>query len=78
MRFAADKERGTKGAGLNYLVNLGMDAATMLPLLSPEVKGVKVVKAIKNALPTIIKAASVYGLGSAVVNSAKKIANGDK
>lgn len=55
-----------------------MDAATLLPLLGAGAKGVKTVAAVKRALPTIIKAASVYGLGSAVVNSAKKIANGEK
>jgi len=76
-RFLADKERGTKGAGLNYLANLGMDAATLLPLIGGASKTAKTVKAVKNALPLIIKAASVYGLGSAVVNSANKIANGE-
>lgn len=75
-RFAANKQRGTSGAGLNYAADLLMDAAT-LPL-GGAAKGWKVVRAVKKALPTIVKAASVYGLGSAVVNSATKIANGEK
>ena len=54
-----------------------MDAATLLPILGGAAKGGKIVKTIKNALPTIIKAASVYGLGNTVINSAKKIANGE-
>ena len=76
-RFAADMQRDTKGAGWNYLLNLGMDAATLLPIIGGGANSLKVVRAVKNALPTIIKAASVYGLGSAVVNSANKIANGE-
>lgn len=55
-----------------------MDAATLLPFIGGAAKTGKVVKAVKSALPVIIKAASVYGLGSAVVVSAKKIANGEK
>lgn len=77
-KLSADLARGTKGAGWNYLLNLGMDAATLIPILGGGAKGFKVVRAIKKALPTIIKAASAYGLGSAVVTSAKKIANGEK
>lgn len=30
-RFAADKQRGEKGAGGRYLLDLGMDAATAIP-----------------------------------------------
>lgn len=77
MRYKADVERGTSGAGLNYLLNLGMDAATALPLAGGFIKTGRVVKAVKKALPLVIKAASVYGLGSAVVDTAKKIANGE-
>ncbi len=55
-----------------------MDAATLLPFIGGAAKSGKVVKAVKSALPLIIKAASVYGLSSAVVTSAKKIANGEK
>ena len=77
-RFEADRQRGTSGAGLQLGVNLAMDAATLLPFIGGAAKTGKVVKAVKSALPVIIKAASVYGLGSAVVTSAKKIANGEK
>lgn len=76
-RFAADRQRNTKGAGLNYLLNLGMDAATLLPIIGGGANSLKIIKNVKKALPTIIKAASVYGLGSAVVNSANKIANNE-
>lgn len=77
-RYSADKDRGTSGAGLQLGINLAMDAATLLPFIGGAAKTGKVVKAVKSALPVIIKAASVYGLGSAVVVSAKKIANGEK
>lgn len=77
-RLYADLNRGTKGAGWNYLLNLGMDAATLLPVLGGGAKGLKIVKGVKAALPTIIKAASVYGLGAGVVDTAKKIASGQK
>lgn len=77
-RFEADKQRGTSGAGAQLGVNLAMDAATLLPFIGGAAKSGKVVKAVKSALPVIIKAASVYGLSSAVVTSAKKIANGEK
>ena len=77
-RYTADKSRGTTGAGASLALNLGMDAATLLPFIGGAAKAGKITKAVKAALPTIIKAASVYGLGSAVVTSAKKIANGEK
>ena len=77
-RFEADRQRGTSGAGAQLGVNLAMDAATLLPFIGGAAKSGKVVKAVKSALPVIIKAASVYGLSSAVVTSAKKIANGEK
>lgn len=77
-RLAADLERNTKGAGWNYLVNLGMDAATLLPIVGGAGKTYKIARAVRKGLPTIIKAASVFGLGSAVVNTANKIANGEK
>lgn len=77
-RLYADLSRGTKGAGLNYLLNLGMDAATMIPVLGAGIKGVNIAETVGKALPTIIKAASVYGLGAGVVETAKKIASGQK
>lgn len=54
-----------------------MDAATLLPIAGGVSKGTKIVRSVKKALPLVIKAASVYGLGSAVVNSARKIASGE-
>ena len=77
-RLYADLSRGTKGAGLNYLLNLGMDAATIIPGLGAGIKGANIAKTVGKALPTIIKAASVYGLGAGVVETAKKIASGQK
>ena len=77
-RLYADLNRGTKGAGWNYLVNLGMDAATLLPIAGGAANTAKVIRAIKRSLPTIIKAASVYGLGTGVVDAAKKIISGQK
>ncbi len=77
-RLYADLSRGTKGAGLNYLLNLGMDAATIIPVLGAGIKGANIAKTVGKALPTIIKAASVYGLGAGVVETAKKIASGQK
>ena len=76
-RYSADKERKDSGALGNYLLNLGMDAATLIPFLGGVAKGAKVVRAVKRFLPTIIKAATVYGLGDAVIMSAKKIANNE-
>lgn len=84
-RYSADKDRGTSGAGWQLALNLGMDAATALPLLGGVVKTGKIAKGIKAATPllqkaarVIITSASAYGLGSAVVISASKIANGEK
>lgn len=84
-RYSADKDRGTSGAGWQLALNLGMDAATALPFLGGIAKTGKVAKGIKAATPLLQKAAriiitgaSAYGLGSAVVNSASKIANGEK
>lgn len=84
-RYSADKDRGTSGAGWQLALNLGMDAATALPFLGGVVKTGKIARAIKAATPllqkaarVIITSASAYGLGSAVVTSASKIANGEK
>ena len=86
-RYAADKERGTKGAGWQLALNLGMDAATLLPFLGGAAKTGKVAGAlktiasadlVKKAARIVITGASAWGLGSAVVNSATKIANGEK
>lgn len=77
-RLYADRQRGTKGAGLNYLLNLGMDATMLLPVLGGMGKIARIPMAVKKALPTIVKAASVYGLGAGVVDTANKIASGQK
>ena len=84
-RYSADKDRGTSGAGWQLALNLGMDAATALPFLGGVAKTGKIAKGIKAATPLLQKAArviitgaSAYGLGSAVVASASKIANGEK
>lgn len=55
-----------------------MDAATLLPLLGGVVKSAKVAKTIGKSAGTLIRAASVFGLGSTFVNSVKKIASGEK
>lgn len=77
-RLYADLSRGTKGAIPNYLLNLGMDATMLLPVLGGMGKLTRIPEAVKSALPTIIKAASVYGLGAGFVETAKKIASGQK
>ena len=55
-----------------------MDAATLVPFAGSLAKNYKVIRGVKKALPAIIKAASIYGLGSAVTESARKIANGEE
>ena len=84
-RYAADRERGLEGAGKNLAINLGMDAVTLLPFLGGLGKTAKVAKGaskatdlLRKASRFIISSAAVYGMGSAVVNSASKIANGEK
>ena len=77
-RYRADKLRGTSGAGWNLAANLAMDTATLLPVIGDVANSASVVKHIKDALPTIIKLASLYGMGDAVINTATKIANGEK
>ena len=55
-----------------------MDAVTLLPIMGGAGHAAKTVNAVKKSLPTIIKAASVYGLGAGVVDAANKIASGQK
>jgi len=52
-RFYADRQRGTKGAGLSYLLNLGMDATMAIPILGGMNKLAKVPKIISKTMPTI-------------------------
>ena len=84
-RYSADRDRGTKGAGWQLALNLGMDAATLLPFLGGAAKSGKLLKGakasgelMKKAARVVITGASAWGLGSAIVNSATKIANGEK
>lgn len=59
-------------------MNLGMDAITLLPVVGDTVQAANVAKGVRKALPTIIKAASLFGMGDAVKTTATKIANGEK
>ena len=77
-RFYADRQRGTKGAGLNYLLNLGMDATMAIPILGGMNKLASVRKIISDTMPTILKAASVYGIGAGAINTLQKIKSGEK
>ena len=79
-RYGADLSRDHNwlAATTGLLLNLTMDAATLIPFSSGIAKSYKIVRSVKEALPTIIKMASVYGLGSAVVESARRIANGEE
>jgi len=74
LRFAANRGRGTRGAGGQYVLDLLMDAASLVPGM----KAFKTASKVKKALPTLLKLASVAGLGTAFVNTANKIANGEK
>lgn len=74
LRFAANRGRGTKNAGGQYALDLALDAASLIPGL----KTIKTIKAVKNSLPTLLKLASVAGLGSAFVNTVNKVASGEK
>lgn len=49
----------------NLILNLGMDAATLIPGLGTIAKGAKVTKAIKAVAPILRKAFTVLGLGTA-------------
>ena len=77
-RFYADRQRGTKGAGLNYLLNLGMDATMAIPILGGMGKIAKVPDIVAKTMPTILKAASIYGIGAGTINTLQKIASGEK
>lgn len=76
-RFYADSQRGTKGRGWNYLANLGMDAVGLIPIIGGPIKSAGIVSKVRKTLPTILKAAAVFGVGDTAINSIKKIANGE-
>lgn len=50
----------------NLILNLGMDAATLIPGLGTMAKGAKVIKAIKTAAPILRKAFTALGLGTSL------------
>lgn len=77
--FTADVKRDgfqMKDLG-SYGLNLLMDAGTLIPFVGGAAKLGKAGKLITKAAPTLIKAASIYGLGDAFVNTVKKISSGE-
>lgn len=50
----------------NLILNLGMDAATLIPGLGTVAKGAKVTKAIKTVAPILRKAFTALGLGTSL------------
>jgi hypothetical protein len=61
----------------SYGLNLLMDAGTLIPFAGGAAKLGKAGNLIRKAAPTLIKAASLYGLGDAFVNTVKKISSGE-
>lgn len=57
----------------NLILNLGMDAATLIPGLGTMAKGAKVTKAIKAVAPILRKAFTVMGLGSSAAALGKVV-----
>lgn len=57
----------------NLILNLGMDAATLIPGLGTVAKGAKVTKAIKTAAPILRKAFTALGLGTSLTALGKVI-----
>ena len=57
----------------NLILNLGMDAATLIPGLGTIAKGAKVTKAIKAVAPILRKAFTVMGLGSSTAALGKVV-----
>ena len=55
------------------ILNLGMDAATLIPGLGTMAKGAKVTEAIKTAAPILRKAFTVMGLGSSAAALGKVV-----
>ena len=79
-RFGADITRDGfqwSDAG-NLLLNLGMDAATALPILGSAAKASKTANLIRKSGKTLLKAFALWGVGDAATMSLKKIINGDK
>lgn len=61
----------------NLILNLGMDAATLIPGLGTIAKGAKVTKAIKAAAPFLRKAFTAMGLGTSAM-ALGKIMSGEE
>lgn len=61
-----------------FLGNILLDTASLLPMVGFGAKTMKAVKTIKNTITPIIKILSIANVGSATINTAKKIANGEK
>lgn len=57
----------------NLILNLGMDAATLIPGLGTMAKGAKVTKAIKTAAPILRKAFTALGLGTSLTALGKVV-----
>lgn len=79
-RFGADVTRDGfqwSDAG-NLLLNLGMDAATALPIFGSAAKASKTANLIRKSGKTLLKAFALWGVGDAATMSLKKIINGDK
>lgn len=57
----------------NLILNLGMDAATLIPGLGTIAKGAKVIEAIKAVAPILRKAFTVMGLGSSAAALGKAV-----
>lgn len=79
-RFGADITRDGfqwSDAG-SLLLNLGMDAATALPILGSAAKASKTANLIRKSGKTLLKAFALWGVGDAATMSLKKIINGDK
>lgn len=79
-KFIADiKQDGYQGKDLgNYLANLGLDAATLIPGLGTGAKAAKAAKVIKGIGKPIIKLLSITGAAAPVITAVNKIQNGEK
>jgi len=79
-KFIADiKQDGYQRKDLgNYLANLGLDAATLIPGLGTGAKATKAAKIIKGVGKPIIKLLSATGAAAPVIIAVQKIQNGEK
>lgn len=79
-KFIADiKQDGYQGKDLgNYLANLGLDAATLIPGLGTGTKAVKAARIIKGVGKPLIKLLSITGAAAPVITAVNKIQSGEK